>query len=593
MPPFTREELAKALGLDEQFLPVQVASPAPIGGSDLADPKLLASNFENYGPSPSLNPKYTPVENKFDTSPTRSFQFGPDTGSAVESFPQSTMTDRQQIDEGMARGQNAFTYGGDTPEAAKTIAEARAGANPTPIAPVEGKKPEKVDAVFATSDGDVSRTPSFNIDALIPSGGGPSILPGHEVRKVSPETERLLGKADTAEQAALESKARADELFAKAQAENARQIEKIHADLAAQQRDQEARRQAVLDQHFEDQAKLSDSIRNFKIDPDAVWGEGIFGAFNKIAGIVGRALGSYAATRSGGPNFAAQVIDSMTDREIDAQKAELAKRKGMLEDSRSLLAQKMQQFGDERIAAAAAKTDVLEAAKAAADARTAIASNSITQANNQLLQAALDEKIAKHRDQVLAWQGPQMTGGDPRTKRYAEMLDKLVMAKVPVDQAKAMAFQTVFGVDVGAGEMSVPSAKGGIGRGSAALVGRLAALKTIRSDLEKEIAVVKKGTSATQEEWNQSETRHEILPAAMASAIDNSASDAKVKAYKDALGGSVGIGGAIMQTGRVARLQQALETVNNAEKNIRAELAGTGAEDEETESTLDTAKPIE
>lgn len=605
-----RNALAQQLGYAPQYLPPTLAQimtpqvgPPPL--QDLANPNLLASN-----------------KLEFD-APTQTF------GAAQE--------DQKAAEEQLKREQYAAAFmrateaigSGDLKKAAPLAQQL--GVDPTGIA---GITPQKIAEEKKTAESVYTRTkeekgektelarqaeeaakikdPSKLItDAPAQTGTGSSfdaskipsfgstIIPGHEVRKVSPTTEAYLREGAAEKREAIGEKTQAELNAIAQQAANQQRLAEAHRQLSEGYEARERGRQAIIDQHLEDQANLADDIRNFKVDPSKAFGDGVLGGFRRIAAIISVSLGGYAAGLRGGPNLGAQMVDSMIDKEIDAQKTELEKRKGLLSESRSLLAQKMQQFGDMRIAEAAAKADALEAVKAQIEASMANANSDIVKANGKLLLAQADDELGRLNNEIMGWQGPTV-GGNPSQKRYNDLVDKLVSEKrVPIDQAKAMAAQMVFGIDAGAGSMAIPDPHKGSGGGKMqAIVSRLASLKTIRGELQKEIATVEKGTSATQTDWNQSETRHAVLPGALASAIDGSSSDTKVKLYEDALGSPVGVGGAVLQTSRLAKLRAVMQAVDDAERNLRSEVgkAGegtTGMSDEPADEALTTAQPLE
>jgi hypothetical protein len=73
-------------------------------------------------------------------------------------------------------------------------------------------------------------------------------------------------------------------------------------------------------------------------------------AFSKIAAVLGVSMGAYAQGLSGGklPNTALQIVNSAIDRDIEAQKAEFQKLKGMVDEKRNIYGMAMRMLGDER-----------------------------------------------------------------------------------------------------------------------------------------------------------------------------------------------------------------------------------------------------
>lgn len=167
----------------------------------------------------------------------------------------------------------------------------------------------------------------------------------------------------------------------------------------------EARRQQAIDAHFAEQQKLMDDVRQSKIDPDQVW-SGAGGALRRIGAVFAMAMGGYAAGLRGGPNQAADIIDKMVDRDVDAQKTELAKKQSLLQQSNTKFGQMMQKFGDERAAAAAMKADLYAGAQAHADAMIADAKTDQQRAQGEALRADLMAKRADHVAQVYKYAAP-------------------------------------------------------------------------------------------------------------------------------------------------------------------------------------------
>lgn len=111
--------------------------------------------------------------------------------------------------------------------------------------------------------------------------------------------------------------------------------------------DRQTARAAALDQaRAADQARLADIQKNYdtmmskqqtdekaiadrKVDPDHFFKERGTGA-RVLAGI-SMALGAFGSALTGGPNMAMQIIHGAIDRDIDAQKHEIAKAKDILQ----------------------------------------------------------------------------------------------------------------------------------------------------------------------------------------------------------------------------------------------------------------------
>lgn len=181
--------------------------------------------------------------------------------------------------------------------------------------------------------------------------------------------------------------------------------------LALEARAAEDRRQAALNQHFDRRTAMMEDIRSSKVDPDHFFGTGAEGAFKRVATVLAMAMGGYAAGLRGGPNMAAQIIEDGINRDIDAQKHEISKKQGLLEEHDKGYGQKLQQFGDERVAEAAERADKYSAAKALAESHIADAKTDEQRANGEKLAAHFDGLIAKEDRVINKWQPPQVVGG--------------------------------------------------------------------------------------------------------------------------------------------------------------------------------------
>jgi hypothetical protein len=98
-------------------------------------------------------------------------------------------------------------------------------------------------------------------------------------------------------------------------------------------------------------------VDNYKIDPNRLFGKN---TWKSIAAAIASGIGAYASTISGQPNFALNIIDKAVDRDIDAQKEELLKKKGKVGEIRNAYQDNLQRFKDEDVARAATKAQQRE-----------------------------------------------------------------------------------------------------------------------------------------------------------------------------------------------------------------------------------------
>lgn len=115
----------------------------------------------------------------------------------------------------------------------------------------------------------------------------------------------------------------------------------------------------------------------------------------KIAGVIGLALGALGAGNDG-VNRAAGLINSAIDRDLDAQKAEhefkLKKGQSGIESATSMYGLRRQQGLDAESALDAARGDMLARAKAQADKAEATAASPLAKNNARMLSAQLSQK---------------------------------------------------------------------------------------------------------------------------------------------------------------------------------------------------------
>mgnify|MGYP001565290623 CR=1 FL=1 len=103
------------------------------------------------------------------------------------------------------------------------------------------------------------------------------------------------------------------------------------------------------------QAELADA----QVDPDRWMGQK--GTGGQIAAAIAMGLGALGSSLGGGPNYAMQIIQSSIDRDIDAQKTNLANKRANLGDKRAGLAMLRDKLGDDDTAAAMMKAQAYDA----------------------------------------------------------------------------------------------------------------------------------------------------------------------------------------------------------------------------------------
>lgn len=142
------------------------------------------------------------------------------------------------------------------------------------------------------------------------------------------------------------------------------------------------------------QIKLEEAVDAVNNSPEITPWHGKSDA-SRFMAILGVALGGAAAARTGGQNQALAILDKAIDQNIEAQKANLAAKRGVAAERRSVLGALREQFGDERQAEAAAKVAYLSRAEMELKGLAAQSKNKDVQARATELLAELQDKRAQ------------------------------------------------------------------------------------------------------------------------------------------------------------------------------------------------------
>lgn len=126
-------------------------------------------------------------------------------------------------------------------------------------------------------------------------------------------------------QAQMESAVRMQADAAKGQADAEMKLREQQAQEIAEL---QQKRQQFFDAQQQRSEALKSEILSSRIDPNRLWGSRTTG--QKMGGIVGIILSGIGQGLAGGPNMAMQVLDKAIDADIDAQKANLENKKGLL-----------------------------------------------------------------------------------------------------------------------------------------------------------------------------------------------------------------------------------------------------------------------
>lgn len=153
----------------------------------------------------------------------------------------------------------------------------------------------------------------------------------------------------------------------------------------------EFERQNAIKNAEADIAHARAHVRSVQFDPNRAFPTTIA----KIGAIISVALGTFAQGLSGGrmPNVALEIMNKAIERDIDAQKFEYEKRRGMVSDANNVYAQMMQKHGDERRAALQAESAAREAFRFKLESLQA--TGKLSEKNTQALMQAIDAKMSE------------------------------------------------------------------------------------------------------------------------------------------------------------------------------------------------------
>jgi hypothetical protein len=132
-----------------------------------------------------------------------------------------------------------------------------------------------------------------------------------------------------------------------------RQLENVQADRAWAERNriERERRTAIAQARSEQLWQRSVQLAQTEIDPDRWWSSRSTG--QQIAMVAAGALGGFLNPT--GANSTANLMSQAIDRDVDAQKANLANQRGLLDQQSGLVQQLYNEIGDANVAAEAAR----------------------------------------------------------------------------------------------------------------------------------------------------------------------------------------------------------------------------------------------
>jgi len=159
-------------------------------------------------------------------------------------------------------------------------------------------------------------------------------------------------------------------------------------------------------------------IKNFKLDPDRHWGTGGTAVIRKTMAGIGMILSGAGSGYTGQPNMAMQVIEKAIDRDIDAQKTDLA-------NKNNLLSIYFKQYGNINDAETRAKMDLTANVQAQLDMALAKAKGPLAQAEIQKAMAENGMKLVQMRDSLVTSQAQRSNMAvDAQLKQFQLQLEQ-------------------------------------------------------------------------------------------------------------------------------------------------------------------------
>jgi hypothetical protein len=182
------------------------------------------------------------------------------------------------------------------------------------------------------------------------------------------------------------------------------------------------------------ESMVNDYMKSSAIDPNRIWNNANTGG--KIMAGISMLLGGLGAGLAGGPNQGIAMIDKMVDRDIDAQKAELEKKRTGMGMQQNLVGMMRSQLGDNEAAMLAAKRVALDNVEMQMKKTMAGLQGTQAEANGMkalgeigLKKAQLDMELKQKLSGMAAIDSIN-SGGGQITPRAAMMLPKEVQDRL-------------------------------------------------------------------------------------------------------------------------------------------------------------------
>lgn len=169
----------------------------------------------------------------------------------------------------------------------------------------------------------------------------------------------------------------------------------------------EQRRQAAARDALARSQAAVDRATGGTVDPDRMLGHGV--TASRVTAAIAVGLGAIGAALANTPNFALQIITNAIDKDIEAQKANLANRAGGAEMQRGLYRDMLAEFGDERQAEAATRAAMLQAAEMKIRAAAATAGGAQAAAHGEVMATGIELEAQKFKNELARIEADHVT----------------------------------------------------------------------------------------------------------------------------------------------------------------------------------------
>lgn len=278
---------------------------------------------------------------------------------------------------------------------------------PTPL-PLAGQtpaaEPQQQSAATPQSQTPQSQTPQMQAPGMSPPSMAPG-LPGfggggmaiQTTTQVMPKLSRsdIKGLSDAADVTAA-AEAKAIEVKAQGMAKQAeiQQLDSMRQGFqnAAEQESEAARQNEINAQ----MADIQESVKEYnskEVDPDRRWKS--MGGGSKAGTVISLMLGAMGAAFTKGPNYALEQYERSIDRDIDAQKTEIAKSRDAVGLKNNMMSQLMAKGTSERQAQAALRVQRMEELQTGIKAEMLRNDSAEVQARGNASLAAAEERKLK------------------------------------------------------------------------------------------------------------------------------------------------------------------------------------------------------